>query len=149
MRQIIERMQALGFSQYEAKVYLALLQQPNVTGYELAKNSGVPASKIYAILNKLISKEVVQAIDSEPKKYVPQPPDEILSRMRGDFLETVDLVAESWSNCTSVPTRETNTSGIYRDATAFCVKSWISLMTRNSPFSFRCGTRKWMRWPLV
>ncbi len=94
MRQIIERMQALGFSQYEAKVYLALLQQPNVTGYELAKNSGVPASKIYAILNKLISREVVQAIDSEPKKYVPQPPDEILSRMRGDFLETVDLVAE-------------------------------------------------------
>ncbi len=94
MSQIIERMQTLGFSQYEAKVYLALLQQPNVTGYELAKNSGVPASKIYAILNKLIAKEVVQAIDSEPKKYIPQPPDEILSRMRGDFLETVDLVSE-------------------------------------------------------
>ncbi len=94
MRQIIERMQNLGFSQYEAKVYLALLQQPNVTGYELAKNSGVPASKIYAILNKLIAREVVQAIDSDPKKYIPQPPEEILSRMRGDFLETVDLVSE-------------------------------------------------------
>ncbi len=87
-------MQTLGFSQYEAKVYLALLQQPNVTGYELAKNSGVPASKIYAILNKLIAKEIVQAIDSDPKKYIPQPPEEILSRMRGDFLETIDTLSE-------------------------------------------------------
>ncbi len=94
MNQILERMQRLGFSQYEAKVYLALLQQPNVSGYELAKNSGVPASKIYAILNKLIVKEVVQSIDSEPKKYIPQPPDEILSRMRGNFLETVDLISK-------------------------------------------------------
>ncbi len=94
MNQILDWMQSLGFSQYEAKVYLALLQQPDVTGYELAKNSGVPASKIYAILNKLIAREVVQAIDSEPKKYIPQPPDDILSRMRGDYLETIDLLSE-------------------------------------------------------
>ena len=91
-------MQSLGFGQYESQVYLALLQQPSVSGYELAKQSGVPASKIYAILNKLISKELVQVIDSEPKKYIPQPPQEILSRMKGDFLQTVETLQEKLEN---------------------------------------------------
>ncbi len=94
MNEILDWLQNLGFSQYEAKVYLALLQQPAVSGYELAKNSGVPASKIYGTLNKLLARQVVQAIDSEPKKYIPIPPQEILSRMRGEFLETVDLLSE-------------------------------------------------------
>ena len=94
MNQILDWLQTLGFSQYEAKVYLALLMQPDVTGYELAKHSGVPASKIYGTLNKLIAREMVQAIDSDPKKYIPSPPEEILSRMRGEFLETVDLLSE-------------------------------------------------------
>jgi len=94
MNQILDWLQTLGFSQYEAKVYLALLMQPDVTGYELAKHSGVPASKIYGTLNKLIAREMVQAIDSDPKKYIPLPPEEILSRMRGEFLETVDLLSE-------------------------------------------------------
>jgi len=94
MNQILDWLQSLGFSQYEAKVYLALLMQPGVTGYELAKNSGVPASKIYGTLNKLFAREMVQAIDSDPKKYLPLPPEEILSRMRDEFLETVDLLSE-------------------------------------------------------
>jgi len=94
MKKIISLMQSLGFGQYESQVYLALLQQPNVSGYELAKHSGVPASKIYAILNKLIAKELIQVIDSEPKKYIPQPPQEILSRMKGDFLQTVEALQD-------------------------------------------------------
>jgi sugar-specific transcriptional regulator TrmB len=89
MKKIIDLMQNLGFGQYEAQVYLALLQQAHVTGYELARLSGVPASKIYAILNRLITKEVVLAIDSEPRKYVPVPPQDVLSRMKGDYLFAV------------------------------------------------------------
>jgi len=83
-------MQALGFTQYESQVYLSLLKQSNVSGYELAKQSGVPASKIYAILNKLLDKEVVLIIDGDPKKYIPIPPEEIIRRLKEDFLETLD-----------------------------------------------------------
>jgi len=90
MKKIISLMQNIGFTQYESQVYLALLQQSHITGYELAKTSGVPASKIYHILNKLIDKDVVMVIDGEPKKYVPLPPAEILSRLKNDYLGTVD-----------------------------------------------------------
>ena len=68
MKNLILLLQNIGFSQYEARAYLALLQQSSVTGYELAKNSGIPASKIYQILNRLIERELILVIDSEPKK---------------------------------------------------------------------------------
>ena len=87
-------MQNIGFTQYESQVYLALLQQSHISGYELAKISGVPASKIYQILNKLTDKEMVLAIDSDPKKYVPLPPAEILTRYKNDYLDTMDHLSE-------------------------------------------------------
>ncbi|HHJ53306.1 MAG TPA: TrmB family transcriptional regulator, partial [Caldithrix abyssi] len=90
MKKIISHLRTLGFTQYEAQVYVALLQQANVTGYELAKLSGVPASKIYSTLNKLIDREIILVIDGEPKKYVPIPPSEILKRFKENFLQTVD-----------------------------------------------------------
>lgn len=90
MQQIISLLQELGFSQYEAQAYFALLQQSNVTGYELAKQSGIPASKIYPTLNKLMDKDVVVVVNANPKKYFPKPPDEVLARFRNDYLGTVD-----------------------------------------------------------
>ena len=74
MKKTIALLQSLGFSQYESQVYTALLRQSNITGYELAKQSGVPASKIYSILEKLVGKNLIQVLDTEPKKYIPQPP---------------------------------------------------------------------------
>ena len=90
MKKTIALLQSLGFSQYESQVYTALLRQSNIAGYELAKQSGVPASKIYSILEKLVGKNLIQVLDTEPKKYIPQPPKEILSRLRNDYLDTID-----------------------------------------------------------
>jgi len=36
----------IGFSEYEAKAYVALLRESPVTGYELSMLSGVPRSMI-------------------------------------------------------------------------------------------------------
>ncbi|MEJ2053205.1 MAG: helix-turn-helix domain-containing protein [Calditrichaceae bacterium] len=102
MQKIISLMQSIGFSQYESRVYIALLKNANVTGYELAKLSGVPASKIYPILNRLIDKEIIQVIDTDPKKYIPQPPDEILSRMRSDYSAAFDILDEQLEQIYSV-----------------------------------------------
>lgn len=90
---MIEKLQRLGFTRYEARVYLALLEHSPVTGYELSKSSGVPASKIYPILSRLKLRNVVIQLDGEPARYVPQPPAELLGELarlyRGDieFLE--------------------------------------------------------------
>ena len=95
MKNILQNLQNLNFTQYEAKAYVSLLKQGEVSGYELAKNSGIPASKIYQVLNRLIAKEVVMAVDSEPVKYTPIPPDEILGRYRNDYLKNLDSLTKS------------------------------------------------------
>ena len=43
----------LGFSDYEARAYVALLQRNPANGYELAKRSEVPRGNVYAVLQKL------------------------------------------------------------------------------------------------
>lgn len=90
MKNLVDQLQNLNFTQYESRAFLSLLEQGNITGYELAKNSGIPASKIYQVLNKLMEKEVIIAVDSEPVKYTPLPPNEVLSRLKGDYLDTVN-----------------------------------------------------------
>ena len=93
MKNILNHLQHLNFTQYESMAYLGLLKQSNVTGYELAKNSGIPDSKIYQVLNKLIGKEVILALDSDPVKYAAIPPDEIISRLKGDYQRTFDALS--------------------------------------------------------
>jgi len=88
MKNILQLLHNLNFSQNEARAYIALLKRENISGYELAKISGIPASKIYQVLNRLIAKEIVVALDSDPVKYTPIPPQEILLKMKGDYLST-------------------------------------------------------------
>ncbi|MFF2857390.1 helix-turn-helix domain-containing protein, partial [Peribacillus sp. NPDC058002] len=39
---ILDTLKNLNFTEYEAKAYLALLEESPLTGYAVAKNSGVP-----------------------------------------------------------------------------------------------------------
>ncbi len=89
-KKILQNLQNIDFTQYESKAYLSLLQQDQVSGYELAKNSGIPASKIYQVLNKLLAKEVIVALDTEPVKYAPIPPDQVLGRYKNAYLNNID-----------------------------------------------------------
>ena len=48
---LIDGLQQLGLTQYEAQVYAALVRQPSITGYEASRLSGVPRAKVYETLN--------------------------------------------------------------------------------------------------
>lgn len=73
----------LGFSEYEAKAYLALLQYSPVNAYEAGKTSGIPSSKIYQVLARLVERGVVLAIEEGGKSsYVPLSPKELVESQR-------------------------------------------------------------------
>ena len=64
---MIERLTALGFSTQEARVYLALLQHPSATGYELAKHAGLQRANVYQVLATLSDRHIVErTTDSQP-----------------------------------------------------------------------------------
>jgi sugar-specific transcriptional regulator TrmB len=69
----------LGFTEYEARIYLALLQESPANGYQLSKRTGVPRSMVYEALGRLHTRgAVLKSGDERSTIYRPLPPDELL-----------------------------------------------------------------------
>jgi HTH-type transcriptional regulator, sugar sensing transcriptional regulator len=86
MSNLVERWMDVGFTEYEAKAYVALLRLGSATGYQVAKESGVPRSMVYEILNKLVARGAVATQSfTEAVRYAPVPPDHLLGRMRREL----------------------------------------------------------------
>lgn len=78
-----EKLTHLGFTEYEAKVYLALLREHPATGYLLSKQSGVPRSMVYEALGRLSARgAVLSTVDEKATLYRPLPPETLLEGMR-------------------------------------------------------------------
>lgn len=86
----IDRLVKIGFSEYEAKAYVALLRENPVTGYQLSKLSGVPRSMIYEVLGKLVARGAAMTLRKEGgTKYAPIPAQEFLDQLRREHEELV------------------------------------------------------------
>jgi sugar-specific transcriptional regulator TrmB len=82
MNNIIEQLQQLGFSEYETKAYIGLLQQHPLNGYSLAKVTGVPRANIYGVLQKLEERGAVVAVNTAAGLvYSPIMPDDLIRRL--------------------------------------------------------------------
>lgn len=88
MDQIIEELGRLGFSQYESKAYVSLLTNSPMTGYELAKRSGIPRSMVYETLGKLVDRGAAHLVPTEPVMYAPVSAAVLLGRYRQQTAET-------------------------------------------------------------
>lgn len=87
IKKYYETLKKYNFTEYEAKVYVALLKQQPMNGNEIAILSGVPNSKVYETVNKMVERKIVYAVsDGSPKKvYIPLPYDELLITLESDF----------------------------------------------------------------
>lgn len=87
---IIEKLQELGLSEYEARVYIALLRRHPATAYEAARSAGVPTSKVYQVLDRLSSKGLTLEITEQEKtRYVPLEADELVELFRSRLSATL------------------------------------------------------------
>jgi len=95
----LDKLVRIGFSEYEAKAYVALLRENPVTGYQLAKLSGVPRSMIYEVLAKLTARGAAMTLHKQSgTKYAPVPAQEFLDQLHREHEGLVaalkdDLVA--------------------------------------------------------
>jgi len=102
MSNLVERWMDVGFTEYEAKAYVALLRLGPATGYQIAKESGVPRSMVYEILNKLIVRGAVATQSlAEMMRYAPVPPDQLLDRMRRELEDNVAALARDLKGITT------------------------------------------------
>jgi sugar-specific transcriptional regulator TrmB len=77
-------------TQWEARAYLALLEEAPASGYAVAKRSGTPRAKVYEVLASLLTKGAIHVARSEPMLYGPVPPKELLERMRAQLTQRLD-----------------------------------------------------------
>jgi sugar-specific transcriptional regulator TrmB len=75
-------LQDLGLTDYEIKVYVALLDNPGSQASEIGRSSEVPVSKIYEVLSNLERKGWVESEQSRPAKYYPKSPSTALQAFR-------------------------------------------------------------------
>jgi len=93
-KDIVETIKRLGITEYEAKVYLALIKNGRSTAGELTLLSGVPHSRIYGVLQTLeaknwVIKEGVSSRGGKAAKYKAKPPEETLKVYFNEFSESV------------------------------------------------------------
>ncbi len=96
---LIGQLMNIGFSEYEAKTYLALLKVQPATAYETAKNAGIPSSKIYETLGRLKDRGIAIAIKSSGKLlYAAADPEELIEMQKASFEKTISGLEKGLKN---------------------------------------------------
>ena len=103
----IDRLVTLGFSEYEAKTYMALLGNSPATGYQVSKASGVPRSMIYEVLGKLVARGAAMTLHSEGgNKYAPVAASEFLDQLQREHEILVSTLKDDLKSLGASPTHE-------------------------------------------
>lgn len=91
---IVEQLQKVGLTEYEAKVYSSLLKDHLNSATKLSEKSGVPRTKIYSVLESLQNKGWVKIYSGAPLLFKPVRPDEIFERMKRGYVDLLKTVNE-------------------------------------------------------
>ncbi len=91
----VDAMMELGFTEYEAKTYLALLKDSPATGYQVSKDAGIPRSMVYEALGRLANKGAIMSLPmGDTTKYAPVPVAELLDNLRHKYEGALDTAHE-------------------------------------------------------
>jgi len=89
----------MGLNAYEFDAYTALLEVGQMTAMEISRETKVPYSKMYEVLNSLKEKGWIKSSETRPFKYYPVPPLEATRftklRLEDKYLSWENTVAET------------------------------------------------------
>lgn len=92
MERIVEKLEQIGLTEYEAKVYLALLEVHLNTATKASEKSGVPRTRIYSVLESLAHKGWVRIYSGVPLLFKAQAPQEVFEKIKQEYSEFLDSV---------------------------------------------------------
>ena len=101
---------ALGWSEYESKVYSALVNEGKSTASHVAKVSSVPANRVYQILDRLSDKGYVRRIQGKgsPAVFIAKEPGEVLAEIEKEHKSLISDAKNSLDQLLERSTREYN-----------------------------------------
>ena len=94
MKNAVESLRDLGLTEYEAKVYTALVKIRSGTASDIHIVSGIPRSAVYGALNRLEERGVIEIQSAKPMRYRAVSPEIALEKLKDNFIaESEDALA--------------------------------------------------------
>jgi sugar-specific transcriptional regulator TrmB len=94
----VDRLIALGLTEYEATAYLVLLEEQPLTAPQLSECSGIPLSRVFSVLTNLEDRGAVESSNGTgPRGYFAVPAEEFLDRIRRDYREKLAELRQNLS----------------------------------------------------
>ena len=88
----------IGFTLNESKVYLTLLQNRYLNGYEISKLSNVSRSLVYNVIDRLVAKGFVLKSEGRINYYCALPYDKVIEKIRNDNINKLNVAREKLKN---------------------------------------------------
>ena len=101
---MIEQLRKIGMSDLEARCYLTLHGEANLSGYEIAKRVSVSRTNVYAALRSLADKGMCRVIEANPVLYNAVPIDQLVRLLKSDFEQSAQILLEELNT----PPRDTS-----------------------------------------
>ena len=98
MDELILQLKQLGLTEYEAKVYIALVQESPANAAQISKLSTVPRARVYGTLDALVEKGIVLKENAEKTAiYRALPVALFIEKAQQDFTTTIARMDEALS----------------------------------------------------
>lgn len=88
----------LNFSKLESQIYLTLLEDGELSGYQISKKIGVARSSVYPALEGMLNKGYVLLLPEETQIYKAQNPSTLIHRLKNEFLTSADSAEKQLEN---------------------------------------------------
>lgn len=92
MDEILSLLEKLNFTKTEVAVYIDLLKNSSLNGYQIAKNLNMSRSSVYSALENLYKKGIVFSLPGNSQLYKAENPSTLTNKMKNEFVETADLL---------------------------------------------------------
>lgn len=93
--ELINQLTEFGLTRQEATIYMTLIENGSLSGYEAAKQSAISRSNTYATLSSLVDKGAINLIEGNVTKYCAIPVEEFCSNKIRELQEIKELLIKS------------------------------------------------------
>ena len=93
----IERLQKLGLTEYNARIYVALLRLGSGTAREIAETTSVPRTRVYDGVETLEERGLVDVGHASPKVFRPVSRETVVGQFQAEYDETLRDLSEELS----------------------------------------------------
>lgn len=94
LEKLVENLRNYGFTEYEAKAYVALVGLGRGTAREICGISGVPQGRIYTVLNALSDRGFAGREEGAPTYYLAENPADVFAAIKDEYNSSIDGMIE-------------------------------------------------------